>query len=72
MVDGVNRHVHILLRSTMQKIGEFSKDGPGPGELLLAHVIATDKSGNVYVGETIGGDRIQRWKFTGMKKHVIN
>ena len=35
------------------------------GELGIAHQLATDSKGNVYVGETIGGDRVQKFKLDG-------
>jgi DNA-binding beta-propeller fold protein YncE len=68
VADGSNKHVHILWRDTLEVLGHFAHGGRKGGELLLAHVMATDSRGNVYVGETIGGDRIQKWKFAGMKK----
>jgi DNA-binding beta-propeller fold protein YncE len=67
VADGSNKVVHILVRDTLEVVGHFSHGGRRGGELLLAHVMATDSKGNVYVGETIGGDRIQRWKFVGLK-----
>ncbi len=68
VADGSNHHVHVLVRKTLEVVGAFSHGGRGPGELGVAHVIASDSKGNVYVGETINRDRIQRFKFAGMKR----
>lgn len=68
VADGSNHQVHILVRDTLEHVGSFSHGGRGPGELGLAHVIASDSKGNVYVGETINRNRIQRFKYTGMSK----
>lgn len=70
VADGSNKHVHILLRETLEVVGQFSHGGRAGGELGLAHVMASDSRGNVYVGETIGRQRIQRFKFVGMKKRT--
>jgi hypothetical protein len=37
------------------------------GQLMAAHALATDSKGNVYVGETVDNNRVQRFKFVGMK-----
>jgi hypothetical protein len=47
VADGSNHQVHILVRDTLEHVGSFSNGGRGPGELGLAHVIATDSKGNV-------------------------
>jgi DNA-binding beta-propeller fold protein YncE len=67
VADGSNHHVHILRRETLEVVGQFSHGGRAAGELGVAHVIASDSQGNVYVGETINRSRIQRFKFVGMK-----
>lgn len=68
VADGSNKHIHILIRDTLEVVGEFSHGGRAGGELGLAHVMASDSKGNVYVGETIGRDRVQRFKFVGMRR----
>jgi DNA-binding beta-propeller fold protein YncE len=70
VADGSNHQVHILVRQTLEHVGSFSHGGRAPGELGTAHVMATDSKGNVYVGETVNRNRIQRWKFVGMRKRV--
>src|SRR5262249_28727141 len=52
VADGSNHEVHILIRDTLEHVGSFSHGGRLAGELGLAHVIASDSKGNLYVGET--------------------
>src|SRR5262249_3756177 len=68
VADGANHHVWILNRDTLETLGSFAHGGRYGGELGTAHVIASDPKGNVYVGETVVRDRIQRFKFVGMRK----
>ena len=37
------------------------------GQVMVAHALAVDAKGNVYVGETIENNRVQRFKFVGMR-----
>jgi DNA-binding beta-propeller fold protein YncE len=67
VADGANHHVHVLRRDTLEVLDEFGHGGRAGGELGMAHVIATDSKGNLYVGETVVRDRIQRFAFKGMK-----
>ena len=65
--DGSNKKVHILRRSDLKILGSFGTGGRQGGEFLEIHAIATDSKGNVYVGETVDGNRLQRFILTGMK-----
>jgi len=68
VADGANHHIHILRRDTLEVLGQFGHGGRYAGELGVAHVLASDSKGNLYVGETVVRDRVMRFKFTGMKK----
>jgi sugar lactone lactonase YvrE len=68
VADGANHHVHILLRDSLEVVGEFGHGGRYEGELGMAHVIASDSKGNLYVGETVVRDRIQRFRYVGMRQ----
>ena len=67
VADGDNHKVHILIRETLEVVGEFGHGGHFPGELGLAHVLAVDSKGNVYVGDVLGAQRLRRFKFVGMR-----
>ncbi len=58
--------IYILDRSTGAIVGGFGGPGPAPGQFLSAHSIGLDSKGNVYIGESPMGRRLQRFvKGTG-------
>jgi DNA-binding beta-propeller fold protein YncE len=59
--DGSNNQVWVLERETLVVRGAFGSYGRSGGQLLSAHSIAVDGSGNVYIGET-RGRRLQRFR----------
>jgi len=65
--DGANKKVWILRRDTLEILGSFGNGGKYAGEFAIVHVIETDSQGNLYVGETVGGDRVQKFKFMGVQ-----
>lgn len=67
VADGANRKVWILRRNDLKILGSFGHGGHYGGELTVAHAMAIDSKGNLYVGETGGGNRVQKFKFMGLK-----
>lgn len=65
VVDGTNEKVWILNRDTLETVGSFGGGGHFAGLFTTAHSIATDRQGNIYVGETWEGKRVQRFRYTG-------
>ena len=68
VADGANHKVWILKRATLEVLGAVTGNGSGRGggQMLVLHSMGVDSKGNLYVGETIPGNRIQRFTFTGM------
>ena len=68
VADGANHKVWILKRETLEVLGAFTGGGSGRGggQLLVIHSMGVDSKGNLYIGETIPGNRIQRFTYTGM------
>ena len=66
VVDGTNEKVWILDRGSLETLGSFGSGGHFGGQFTTAHSIATDRNGNVYVGETWEGKRVQRFLYTGL------
>ena len=66
MADGVNEHVRVFDRQTMEEIYNFGYGGRQPGMFLGVHSIATDSRGNIYTTETYTGKRLQRFINKGM------
>jgi len=42
-------------------LGQFGREGTGPGEFLLVTDVAVDRRGNIYVSECGGNDRISKF-----------
>jgi len=54
-------------------LGGFGRPGHAAGEFTFLHMMAIDSNGNLYVGETIGGRRIQKFtKCPGNSQGVDN
>lgn len=68
VADGANKKVWILHRHDLTVVGSFSSGGRNGGQLGLAHTVAVDSKGNVYVGESIDNNRVQRFNFTGIRR----
>lgn len=66
--DGVNKKIWILQREDLRILGSFGAGGHGGGQLLTAHASAVNSAANVYVGETHNNNRVQRFKFMGMRR----
>jgi DNA-binding beta-propeller fold protein YncE len=66
MADGVNEHVRVFNRQTMEEVYNFGYGGRQPGMFLGVHSIAVDSRGNIYTTETYTGKRLQRFIAKGM------
>ena len=60
-IDGMNQKVWIFSRADLSIVGTFGSGGHQAGGFTAAHSIAVDHSGNIYVGETLEGKRVQRF-----------
>ena len=66
VVDGRNERVWILRRYDLRVIGEFGHAGRFGGGFTLAHNIGIDSANNLYVTESFGGKRVQRFLYKGL------
>ena len=66
MADGVNEHVRVFDRQTMEELYNFGYGGRQAGMFLGVHSIATDSNGNIYTTETYTGKRLQKFVMKGM------
>jgi sugar lactone lactonase YvrE len=68
VADGANHKVWIYKRETLELLGAYAGlgAGRGGGQMLVIHTMGVDSKGNLYVGETIPGNRIQRFRFAGL------
>ena len=53
--------VRILERKTGREVASFGRSGPMAGEFRFAHTLAVDSNESVYVAETAGGRRVQKF-----------
>ncbi len=61
-VDEWRDQVDIFDHATGEILGTFSRPGHQLGELTHGHTLAVDSKGNIYIGETLGGRRVQKFR----------
>ena len=64
--DGTNQQVWVLQRDTLAVLSAFGRAGHAAGEFYGAHVMASDSKGNLFIGETYEGKRIQKFSYRGL------
>jgi NHL repeat-containing protein len=64
--DGTNQQIWILRRDTLEVVSAFGHGGHGAGEFYGAHVMAADSKGNLFIGETYEGKRVQKFVYRGL------
>lgn len=64
--DGSDKKIFILRRSDLKILGSFGTGGREGGRFMLIHAMVTDSHGNLYVGETVDNNRVQRFVFLGL------
>jgi DNA-binding beta-propeller fold protein YncE len=67
VANGRNEQIHILDHATGQLLGSFGRPGHQAGEFDHAHTLAVDTRGNLYVGETDWGERVQKFTLLNQK-----
>jgi len=65
--DGSNKKVWILDRNDLSILGSFGTPGREGGRFMVIHSVVTDSKGNLYVGETVDNNRVQRFLFKGLR-----
>jgi hypothetical protein len=65
VVDGEEQLVWTLSHAHGNTLASYGRPGHMAGEFSYAHTLALDSKGNLYVAETIGGRRIQRFRVVG-------
>jgi hypothetical protein len=66
VADGVNEHVRVFNRQSMEELYNFGYGGRQPGMFLGVHSIAVDSKGNIYTTETYTGKRLQKFVNKGV------
>ena len=68
--DGTNQQIWILRRDTLEVVSAFGQAGHYAGQFYGAHVQAADAKGNLYIGETYEGKRVQKFIYRGLRPAV--
>jgi len=65
--DGTNQQIWLLRRDTLEVVGAFGQAGHSAGQFYGAHVQASDSRGNLFIGETYEGKRVQKFVYRGLR-----
>jgi hypothetical protein len=65
--DGTNQQIWLLRRDTLEVVGAFGQAGRWAGQFYGAHVQAADSRGNLFIGETYEGKRVQKFLYRGLR-----
>jgi DNA-binding beta-propeller fold protein YncE len=64
VINEIDEQINIVERASGQVLGSFGRPGHQVGEFMHAHTMALDSKGNIYVGESVDGRRVQKFKPT--------
>jgi hypothetical protein len=65
VADGLDQVIWTLDRESGQIQSGFGRPGHMAGEFTFLHTVAMNSKGDLFVGETVGGRRMQKFKATG-------
>ena len=60
-IDGMNAKIWVISRDDLSIVNTIGFGGHQAGGFTAAHSLAVDSNGNIYVGETLEGKRVQRF-----------
>ena len=66
VTDFIHEKVWILRRADGTILGSFGRPGHYGGAFTIAHSLAVDRNGHIYVTESLEGKRVQRFLFKGL------
>ena len=61
VADGGGHAVHTLSRDSLEVVASFGRRGRWAGQFESPHSLALDSQGNLFVGETLDGRRVQKF-----------
>ena len=61
VADGRRHAVHVLRRDTLEVVATMGRRGRWAGQFESPHSLAVDSRGNLFVGETLDGRRVQKF-----------
>ena len=72
VADGRNEKVWILRHIDMKVVGSFGSAGHFGGQFTIAHNITIDSKNNLYVSESLTGQRVQRFLYKGLRASTLH
>ncbi len=67
VINEIDEQIDIVDRATGKVLGSFGRPGHQVGEFMHAHTMTLDSKGNIYVGESVDGRRVQKFKMVASK-----
>ena len=67
VINEIDEQIDIVDRASGRVLGSFGRPGHQVGEFMHAHTMAVDSKGNIYVGESVDGRRVQKFKLVASK-----
>ena len=64
--DGTNQQIWTLRRDSLEILSAFGRAGHAAGEFYGAHVMAANSKGDLFIGETYEGKRVQKFSYRGL------
>ena len=64
--DGTNQFIYVLDRQSLEVVSTFGGHGHMAGQFYGAHVLAVNSKGDLFIGETYEGKRLQKFIYTGL------
>jgi hypothetical protein len=64
--DGTNQLIYVVDRETLEVVSTFGGAGHWAGQFYGAHNLAVSSKGDLFIGETYEGKRVQKFTYTGL------
>jgi DNA-binding beta-propeller fold protein YncE len=65
VINEIDEQIEIVDRASGRVLESFGRPGHQVGEFMHAHTMALDSKGNIYVGESVDGRRVQKFRIAG-------
>jgi len=67
VINEIDEQIDVVDRASGHVLDSFGRPGHQVGEFMHAHTMALDSKGNIYVGESVDGRRVQKFRPMGTR-----
>ena len=67
VINEIDEQIDVVDRASGHVLDSFGRPGHQVGEFMHAHTMALDSKGNIYVGESVDGRRVQKFRLMGTR-----